>query len=26
MLAAPANGLVGVLLFHLLDKLRDREE
>ncbi len=25
LLAAPANGLVGVLLFRLLDKLKDRE-
>ncbi|MFB3776983.1 MAG: rod shape-determining protein MreD [Bryobacteraceae bacterium] len=26
LLAAPANGLAGILLFQLLDKLRDREE
>jgi len=26
LLAAPVNGLAGVLLFYLLDKLKDTEE
>lgn len=26
LVAAPANGLTGILLFHLLDKLKDKEE